>query len=371
MKIIHIVLGKGNPERMNGVNKVAYQLATTQTKLGHDVTLFGIANSLEKNYPERNFKTQLFFQIKNKFTIDVNLKNAILSLSEKTIVHFHGAFIPEFYHVAQLLNKQRIPYIYTPHGSLTEMAMTKNRIVKKLYFQMFESRVIENAKRVQLLGINEFSFLDSLTRKAHKCLIANGQDLSIIPIYTTKEGQNDHPVFGFCGRLATFHKGLDLMIKGFQQYIYGGGKGTLELIGDGNDRKELEQLAIDLDIADRVVFHGKKFGKDKFDLLNRMDIFLHTSRMEGFPTAVLEASALKIPTITSEATNINSFVKEYNCGFILHKNTPEEIGEVMTNAAHFFVQKKLNKMGERGREMVEQEFNWKKIATQLVQVYAA
>ena len=60
MKIIHLVLGKGNPNRMNGVNKVAYQLATTQTEMGHDVTLWGIANDLHKNYPERNFKTVLF-----------------------------------------------------------------------------------------------------------------------------------------------------------------------------------------------------------------------------------------------------------------------------------------------------------------------
>lgn len=371
MKIIHLVLGKANPERMNGVNKVAYQLATAQTDLGYDVTLWGIANSMEKNYPKRNFKTQLFFQIKNKLTIDAQLKNAVQSLPADTVVHFHGAFIPEFYHVAKMLNKQNVSYVYTPHGSLTEMAMTKNRLVKKLYFQFFESRLIQKAKRVQLLGINEFSFLDQLTKKAHKCLIANGQDLKVIPMYPMKYNQSDTPIFGFCGRLAKFHKGLDLMLKGFQQYIYGGGKGVLELIGDGGDRKELEQLAADLGIADKVVFHGKKFGKEKFDLLNRMDVFLHTSRMEGFPTAVLEAAALKIPTITSEATNINQYVKQYNCGYILNKNSPKEIAEVMTTAAQAFDQKSLIQMGERGREMVVKEFDWKKIATQLVQVYAA
>ncbi len=371
MKIIHIVLGKANPERMNGVNKVAYQLATSQTDLGHDVTLWGIANSLEKNYPDRNFKTQLFFQVKNKLRIDAKLKNEIQSLSKNTVVHLHGAFIPEFYHITQMLKKRNISYIYTPHGSLTEMAMTKNKWVKKLYFHLIESKLIKDAKRVQLLGVNEFTFLDNLTLQAKKCLIANGQDLNVIPMYPVSETKSDNLVFGFCGRLAKFHKGLDLMLKGFQQYIHGGGIGTLELIGDGGERKELEQLAIDLGISDRVIFHGKKFGKEKFDLLNQMDVFLHTSRMEGFPTAVLEAAALKIPTITSEATNINSYVTKYNSGLILHKNSIEEIAEVMQKASQLFTQNELNEMGENGRKMVEQEFDWGKIASQLVEVYAA
>jgi len=371
MKIIHIVLGKANPERMNGVNKVAYQLATAQTNLGHDVTLWGIANSLKKNYPSRNFKTQLFLQIKNKFTLDQRLKEAVLQLSSDTVIHLHGAFIPEFYHLSRLLNKKNISYVYTPHGSLTEMALTKNRLAKKIYFKCFESQVIAKAKWVQLLGINEFSYLDKLTNCAHKCLIVNGQDLKVIPLYPAARIEKTDPVFGFCGRLAQFHKGLDLMFLGFQKYIQNGGTGTLELIGDGSDRKTLTQMAVDLGISDRVVFHGKKFGKEKYDLINKMDVFLHTSRMEGFPTAVLEAAALKIPTITSEATNMNDFIRKYQSGFLLTENSPEEIGLRMTTASDYFYQRKLSKMGANGRRMVEQEFNWEHIASQLVQVYAA
>ncbi len=371
MKIIHIVLGKANPQRMNGVNKVAYQLATAQTNLGYDVTLWGIANSLTKNYPARNFKTQLFYQIKNKLTLDANLKKAIHDLPQKTILHLHGAFIPEFFHLTKLLNKKNIPYIYTPHGSLTEMAMTKNKMVKKLYFNLFESSIIANAKQVQLLGMNEFTFLDTLTSKAHKCLISNGQDLSDLPDYPDQKISSPDPVFGFCGRLAQFHKGLDLMFSGFQKYLNNGGTGTLELIGDGSDKEKLIQLTTNLGIRNQVIFHGKKFGKEKYDLLHKMDVFLHTSRMEGFPTAVLEAAALKIPTITSKATNMNDFIRKYQSGFLLSENTPEAIGLQMTIASDYFHQGKLTRMGSNGRTMVTREFDWQQIAAQLVKVYAA
>ena len=371
MKIIHLVLGKANPERMNGVNKVAFNLATTQSELGWDVTLWGIANTLEINYLDRNFNSRIFQQLKNKLKLDENLKVAIELLEKNTIVHIHGAFIPEFYHISRLLKENGIEYIYTPHGSLTKMAMTKNKLVKKIYFHVFESKLIQDAKYVQLLGINEFQYLDQLTQRANKCLIPNGQDLKTIYIPPRKEKKSDAPVFGFCGRLATFHKGLDLMLEGFQRYVYLGGKGTLELIGDSDERAALEKLTNDLGISERVIFHGKKFGKEKFDLLSKMDVFLHTSRMEGFPTAVLEAAGMSIPTITSDATNINSFVTKHQSGFILEKNTPEEIAQVMMTAAQQFSKNKLSEMGERGRAMVRQEFDWKIIAQKLVEVYAA
>lgn len=371
MKIIQLVLGKANPERMNGVNKVAYQLAATQTALGLDVSLWGIANNLKINYAPRPFKTQLFQQYANKWRLDQQLVEAIKRLPQNTIIHIHGAFIPTFYRLSRLLKKQNIPYIFTPHGSFTEMAMSKNKWLKKWYFHYFESPLIRDAKRIQLLGIHEYEYLDRLTSEACKCLIPNGQDLSAIPVFPKKNTEKAIPVFGFCGRLATFHKGLDLMLKGFQKYLQSGQQGQLELIGDGSDRAALEQLAEELGIAAQVVFHGKKFGEEKFALLASMDVFLHTSRMEGFPTAVLEAAAMELPTITSEATNINSFVEKHQSGWTLVQNTPEEIAAVMGLAQQAFAAQDLGGMGERGKQMVVREFDWKNIAEQLLAIYTA
>ena len=92
MKIIHLVLGKANPERMNGVNKVAHKLATVQTELAYEVCLWGVSNDLLHNYPERNFKTRLFQQHRQKINLDKELLKAISTLSKDTVIHFHGRF---------------------------------------------------------------------------------------------------------------------------------------------------------------------------------------------------------------------------------------------------------------------------------------
>ena len=370
MKIIHVVLGKANPERMNGVNKVAYQLARHQYEMGYDVSVWGFANSLEHNYPPREFTTRLFQQRFSKFGLDPNMANAVRNLSSGAVIHLHGAFIPDFFHLSRLLYKRGIPYVYTPHGSLTAAAMQQSKWRKKAYFSLFEKRLIRNAKSVQLLGEQEFSYLHQLIKIDHKVLIPNGMDLSELPVLPER-GEHLELVFNFCGRLDTYHKGLDLMLQGFRLFLKKGHLARLELIGDGKDRPVLEQLARDLGIEKQVVFHGAKYGEEKYRLMAQGDVFLHTSRMEGFPMAVLEAAALGLPCLTSEPTNINSFIREYRAGFPLRELGPAQICEAMETALDFFKTKKLQEKGENARRMVQEAFDWKRICGELVKTYRA
>ena len=66
MKIIHVVLGKANPNRMNGVNKVAHNLATIQKKLSIDVEIIGLTNTPELEKIERNYNIYFFERKKIK-----------------------------------------------------------------------------------------------------------------------------------------------------------------------------------------------------------------------------------------------------------------------------------------------------------------
>lgn len=371
INIIHLVLGKANPQRMNGVNRVVHQLANTQATLGQSVTIWGIANDLIANYPERNCQTILFQQYKNK-TLCPQLRKAINNLTTSDVVHIHGAFILEFYQVARLLHQKQIPYVFTPHGAYAKAAMQKNKWVKKVYFQLLEKYLIKNAKAVQLLGEGEYNHLGEMTNLGVRKMIPNGMDFRQIPTNLDFSPIKDRTLtFGFLGRLDTYHKGLDLMLKGFKKYLDIGGRGKLELIGDGADRPTLEKLAIDLGIIDHVTFHGALFGLKKFHTLHQFDVFLHTSRMEGFPMAVLEAAALAIPSVTSEATNINSYIRNYNAGIPLPNNTSNSIASIMSVCEDLYQQNQLDYLGKNAKEMVSEAFDWKKIAQDLYQTYAA
>jgi glycosyltransferase involved in cell wall biosynthesis len=371
MKIIHAVLGKANPNRMNGVNKVAYQLAKTQQELGHEVTLWGIANSLEHNYPERNFSTELFLQLPNKLRLGEGLERAIAAIPPASVVHFHGAFIPEFYLIARRLRRRGIPYILTSHGAFSRVAMQKGRWRKRLYFSFLEKTMVKNAKAVQLLGDLEYSNLGNLTKDAHKVLIPNGMELDDLPEIPNRP-MNPVLTFGFCGRLDNYYKGLDFLLHGFSLFLKKGHQAQLEIIGDGDDRPMLEQFAKDLGIQQQVTFHGAKYGDEKFQLMAKADVFVHTSRSEGFPMAVLEAAALGLPCLTSEGTNINRYIRKYGAGFPMDgPPDPLRICEAMENAAAFFEENKLKPLGKNAKEMVRESFDWRRISQELVAVYTA
>lgn len=76
----------------------------------------------------------------------------------------------------------------------------------------------------------------------------------------------------------------------------------LILVGDGPERYSIEKLCREYDICDRVIFIGKV--RDTAHVLEIADIFLLPSETESFGLAALEAMAVGVPVISSNAGGI-------------------------------------------------------------------
>jgi len=370
MRIIHLGLGKANPNRMNGVNKVIFQLASNQLHWCKNVSFWGITPNPKEPTVDRPFESRFFQYHKNSHKIDGELVKAIEACEKATVFHLHGAFIPEYVPLTKLLRNQGLPYVYTPHGSFNKASLQKNKWMKVAYLNLAERGILKGAKAVQFLGDSEFNDIDSYINLNNKVLIPNGQKRDL-PRLKIVEAKKEHPVFGFCGRLDISHKGLDLMLDGFASYLKKANNAVLWLIGDGKDRKTLEAQCRNLGISDKVVFHGAQFGDDKFKLLNQLDYFLHTSRYEGLPTAVLEAAALEIPCIVSPATNMCRYISDYNAGISIDDNSVSKITQAFEKADAQWQNNECLKLGQNAFKMVENEFDWVKIGKRLIDVYAA
>jgi len=72
----------------------------------------------------------------------------------------------------------------------------------------------------------------------------------------------------------------------------------LTILGDGPMRGELEQLAMELGVADRVDMPG--YTADVVPELRRSDLFVLSSDYEGLPAVVLEALACNVPVATTD-----------------------------------------------------------------------
>ncbi len=369
MKVIHLVLGKANPNRMNGVNKVAHYHATYLHRMGVQTEIWGITKTPEAPVTDREVPTRLFRAQSIIRGLDPAIQLAIQRLTGETVFHIHGALIPDFYLVTKILCDKKIPYIYTPHGAFNEVALRKNKIIKKLYINGFEKWMLRHAKKVQFLGKSEFDHIGSLIKLQNKIVIPNGQCFEELTFDFHKVKNKKEPVFGFCGRLDNYYKALDLVIKAFSDYRNKGGKGELWIIGDGPDRQKLEQLVIACNLSAYVTFYGARYGQEKLNLIANMDVFVHPSHSEGSPTAILEAAALKRPLLVTTGTNVGPLVEQYKCGIHIPDNKPATITKALIRFAELYEKGLLAEMQSGALKMVQQEFDWMVIAKKLNDVY--
>jgi glycosyltransferase involved in cell wall biosynthesis len=92
-------------------------------------------------------------------------------------------------------------------------------------------------------------------------------------------------------------KGFDLLIEAIA--LLADSRIHLALLGEGPLRDELEQLAAARGVADQVEFVG--FQSNPYAWFARADVFVLSSRFEGFPNVVLEALACGTPVIAMPA----------------------------------------------------------------------
>lgn len=81
----------------------------------------------------------------------------------------------------------------------------------------------------------------------------------------------------------------------------------LFLLGDGPLRRQLEQLASDLGVCDRVTFLG--FRNDVPAILRACDIYVHSTTSDGFGIAACEAMAAGLPVIASDVPGLAQVVE--------------------------------------------------------------
>lgn len=151
------------------------------------------------------------------------------------------------------------------------------------------------------------------------------------------------------GRLAPV-KGFDLLIRAFARCARDHPGWSLTILGDGTERPHLENLANNLGIYDRLHMPGRV--KEPADTLRSADLFVLSSRYEGFPNALLEAMSCGLPVISFDCpSGPRDIVRHGVDGLLVEDGDVDALADAMGRMMGSEAQRA--RMGARAIEVVD------------------
>lgn len=115
------------------------------------------------------------------------------------------------------------------------------------------------------------------------------------------------------GRLEP-QKGYDRLLPIVNRLIKEGHDLSLTIVGEGSQRKELEKYIADNSLSDRVKLAG--FQSNPYPWFRRADLFVCSSRAEGYSTVVTEALILGLPVVTTDCAGMEELLDGGKYGLI-------------------------------------------------------
>lgn len=260
--------------------------------------------------------------------------------------------------------------VYFRHGIMYETSAGFKRLLLKSIERLtgaLASRVVCVSESIKRISEEE-----GLSAKAKNVILASGSCNGIDarghfnPAYTDpvliaglreKLGLDEGDfVLGFVGRLVR-DKGIQELVQAWKQFSSGNSKVKLLLVGPLEERDSLdEQTKQDILNDPSTVFTG--LVEDARNFYALMDVFILPSYREGFPTVVLEASAMGLPVIATRVTGCTDAVKADETGlFCTHD--PHDIAEKIQMLYEH--RDKAHVLGSNGRAWVLADFAQEKV----------
>ncbi|WP_329598821.1 glycosyltransferase family 4 protein [Streptomyces pseudovenezuelae] len=182
-------------------------------------------------------------------------------------------------------------------------------------------------------------------------------------------GLTDRPVVVCVSRLVP-RKGQDTLILAMPRILAEEPEAVLLIVGGGPYEKELRRLAHATGVAGSVCFTGAVPWAELPAHYGAGDVFAMPCRtrrggldVEGLGIVYLEASATGLPVVAGDSGGAPDAVLDGETGWVVRGGSPEEAAERITV---LLADAELRRrMGERGREWVEEKWRWDLLAEKL------
>ena len=182
-------------------------------------------------------------------------------------------------------------------------------------------------------------------------------------------GLSDRPVVVCVSRLVP-RKGQDTLIQAMPRVLSAVPDAVLLIVGGGPYRADLERMAADRGLTDSVRFTGPVPWEELPAHHGAGDVFAMPCRtrrggldVEGLGIVYLEASATGLPVVAGDSGGAPDAVLDGETGWVVRGGRPREAADRVVELLRDPALRA--RMGERGRNWVEERWRWDHLATHL------
>lgn len=140
----------------------------------------------------------------------------------------------------------------------------------------------------------------------------------------------------------------------------------LHVVGDGESRPELEQIARELELGDTVTFHGASTNPRPY--MADASLFMQSSISEGISLTLLEAMAAGLPVVATDVGGNREVVEVGQTGYLVSSGDPQALADA---AIRVLTQPDTAKaMSRAARRRAETKFDLDRMVNEYEALYA-
>ncbi len=309
-----------------------------------------------------------------KFLVTGLDKSRTEDMKSFDIVHISEITHPLAVRCSSRANEMGIPYVVSIFGNLSSPGGLPRQALRGVFERLWARRMLGNAAALLVQTPHEGELCSRYTSGDRISLMPLPVDMSLFRDVPPRGrfrgkygiGEEDKVVL-FLGRIHQY-KGVQLLVEAFAGLL-SKGDGNFRLVIAGTDegyRDSLVRQIAGLGIADRVIFTGAIFGRDKMEAYVDADVFVTTpTNYEETSLAALEACACGTPVIVTERNTIPK-LEEYEAGFQISYDKAGLENALLKVLDSSELQQR---MGRNARRLIEQEYALEKVAGKLESLF--
>lgn len=297
--------------------------------------------------------------MKHKFDLGAVSKLARLIRDKNIhIIHTHGYKSDIIGLLAA--RKAGIPCVITPHGFSNAMDL------KLKLFSWMGNKALRHATRVVPLSKQLMKDCKALGVPTDKTLyIQNGVDLSEVEAQEKPHrGPDSEKRIGFVGQMIS-RKNIHDLLDIFDTLHKKHPNTRLVLLGDGDQRPELEEYSKTLSSESHIEFLG--FRDDRLELLKSFDLFAMTSTLEGIPRCLMEATAAEIPVAAYDIAGIDQLIEHEKTGLLAPHGEKEQLLNHWETI--LFDTDEALRLASAAKEFVYKHYSAQRMATEYTELF--